>query len=267
MKYYIVLWDSNTYIYFKEYIDILKTGIKPQPEFINLSQIETYKGDETTFICIFCIPESLKDYPPKNLILVNTEQLSKEYEVQRMCYNTSNNIKIIDYSMANIDIFIKHGKQRHLIHYIPYFPMSSEIFNYDKIHDACIITSSSRRRNLFINEFQNIKVVSGWYNDRDDLLFRHKILVNIHSEDDRTIFESIRCNRCIFNKMIVITEKSNEESINPLKKYMIECDLSEMPMIINKVLTNYDEYYNTLFKDFDLTKIIQEFENCGEYNI
>ena len=51
-----------------------------------------------------------------------------------------------------------------------------------------------------------IDIVAGWGQERDQELFKHKILVNIGLSHDRMIFEALRCYRCLFNKMIVISE-------------------------------------------------------------
>ena len=88
--------------------------------------------------------------------------------------------------------------------------------------------------------------------------------MNIHFGEDYTVFEEIRCNRCIFNKMIVISEKSVHMENYRLKKYMIECSIDEIPAMVETVLNDYDYYFNKLFLDFDLE--IEEhkkyFEKC-----
>ncbi len=184
-----------------------------------------------------------------NCALLNTEQLSKMQWVQTLCNIP---IKIMDYSMANIQCLLPY---RQNLYYLPYMVNRSEIFNYEKIHDvACIGCWTDSYRLNITNQIPNINIIEGFNEERDEQLFRHKILLNVHFNQQFKIFEQMRCNRCIFNKMIVITEKCLDIDFE-LKKYIIECEYDELVVTTNKVLNNYEYYYNTLFSDFDISKI------------
>ena len=119
-----------------------------------------------------------------------------------------------------------------------------------------IVLNSSRRNYIFneIKKFTDITDLKGWGKERDDLLFKYKILVNIHFDNDYNIFEQIRCNRCIFNNIIVITETSLDENYE-LKDYIIECDYNDIINKVKEVVNNYDYYYNKLFNNFNLENI------------
>ena len=66
----------------------------------------------------------------------------------------------------------------------------------------------------------------------------------------------MRCNRCIFNKVIVVTEKSIDIDYE-LKDYIIECEYDKLVETTIEVLNNYKYYYNKLFANFDIDKISQ----------
>lgn len=71
----------------------------------------------------------------------------------------------------------------------------------------------------------------------------------------------MRCNRCILNKMIV-SEKSDDDF--ELKDYMIECEYDEIVEMTNKVLENYDFYYNKLFENFSIEDIHEKYKKISE---
>ena len=254
---FLILYKGVDYVYFKEYIECLKKLISPVLLLDNNGDIQRFMNNDNIFLCIQYIPIILYNYPHEKLFLVNTEQLTRQTELNHII-TYPNDIKIIDYSLANIDILTSYGNMRQTIYHIPYSPIQSEIYNYEKIYDVCMIAPNSKRRTDIVDKIPNINTIYGWYDDRDNMLFKHKILVNVHCHTDFNIFESIRCNRCIFNKMIIITEKSNKEANNPLMKYVIECNYDEIPDMVTNVLNNYDEYYSNFFKTFDLQTIENE---------
>ena len=100
--------------------------------------------------------------------------------------------------------------------------------------------------------------IVGFDKTRDEHLFKHKIALNIHFNERFKIFEQMRCNRCVFNKMIVITEKSLDVDYE-LKPYIIECDYDELVDTVIDVLENYDFYYNKLFDNFNIEQIQENY--------
>ncbi len=184
-----------------------------------------------------------------NCVLLNTEQLSKMQWIQTLCNLP---IKIVDYSFANIQCLLPY---RQNLYYLPYMVNYNEIKNYEKTYDiACIGCWTDSYRLHITNQIPNINIIEGYDSKRDEKLFRHKILLNVHFNEQFKIFEQMRCNRCIFNKMIVITEKSLDIDFE-LKKYIIECEYNELVSTTQKVLENYDYYYNMLFSDFNISEI------------
>lgn len=201
------------------------------------------------------------DYNNSNnkIFIFNTEQLSRENELLRI-QNIDNDINIIDYSLANIKYIniIKNNKAL----YLPYLVNTNKIYNYDKTNDIAIIGSWSKYRNNILQQLSlntKINYIKGFYNDRDDLLFRHKILVNVHYDTSYRIFEQWRCNRCILNKMIVITETSEDIDFE-LKEFIIECKYEDLVTTTMNVLQNYEYYYNILFKNFDIDLIKNKYK-------
>jgi hypothetical protein len=102
-----------------------------------------------------------------------------------------------------------------------------------------------------------------WGNDRDNILFRSKILLNIHHKDkEYNILEEIRITRCIFNKIIVISEHSENEHLYPLHNYLIFCDYDKLADKAKEVVENYEEYYNKIYGNFNIDEpkaLLQKF--------
>jgi hypothetical protein len=233
--------------------DLIFTRINIKIDYINI--INNSPNDTFIFINqFFKVPITNQT----NVYILNVEQLSIQSNIDNIM-NIPTNIKLIDYSFSNIE-YLKQLNRCH--YYLPYQVNESEIFNYPKIHDVVSIGWESVRRlhvrNQLLQKKIQVKHIDRVFgNARDQLLFKHKILVNVHFKEEYKVFEEMRCNRCIFNKMIVITEKSIHNQNNRLKKYMIECEYSEIPDMVDKVLSSYDYYYYKLFAGFDLQEIKQ----------
>lgn len=194
----------------------------------------------------------------KNVYVLNVEQLSIKCNFERI-QNLPPMIQIIDYNYSNIILSSRKTM------FLPYQYNDSEILDIPKTKEVVFIgLLNERRYNTLLKINCIVTYIQGIDLERDKILFGHKILVNIHYRDDYNVFEEIRCNRCIFNKMIVISEKSIHMENYRLKKYMIECSLDEIPDMVEKVLNDYDYYYTKLFLNYDLEIVEHKkyFEQC-----
>jgi hypothetical protein len=217
------------------------------------------------FIFLQTIPLLFKNND-KRIYFINTEQLSKSEWVERIS-NYPPNIKIIDYSLTNIQYLEPY---RTPIYYLPYTVNSQEIMDFPKIYDICTVMGClGNYRSHILNQLieKNIKYTSiedKYGMERDEILFQHKILLNIHFNERFEVFEEMRCNRCILNKMIVITQKSktieNGGAFQKLRNHMIECEYDELVDTVIDVSNRYEEYYHKLFDNFNLKEITQEYE-------
>lgn len=256
-----VVYVCNKYFYkyLIEYIDSLKLHI-PNSELLVYDSINRIKvnrmimQNKDNIYIVFRHPlKYINLYNHKNIYFFNTEQLSLPNWLQKV-KNISNNT--IDYSNSNIKYLNKiNGNSYH----IPYQINEKEIYNLNKINDVAFIGSMSPKRKEIIDKLKNkginVTLINGWDVNRDHELMKHKILLNIHRIDSLRIFEEIRCNRCIFNKMIIITEKSDYMEDYMLKDYIIECNHNELVDVVINTLNNYTTIYNKLFSDFDINKI------------
>tara|TARA_B110000971_G_scaffold15912_1_gene14708 strand:+ start:136 stop:837 length:702 start_codon:yes stop_codon:yes gene_type:complete len=193
-----------------------------------------------------------------NLFVLNTEQLSNNSHLNNI-KRISNNLNIIDYSRENIDIMNKNNIKNTI--YFPYIYNKTEIYDFAKTEDICGIgiLNTDKRKLLYNSLLENNKItnISGWEKQRDIILFKHKILLNISAFDHYNIFETIRCNRCLFNKMIIISDEKYNTDLIDYSHHILFTKLEDMSELITKVISNYDYYY----KKLDLDNINYELNN------
>ena len=245
-----IICKKTEYNYMEDYI--LSFYKKLNAEIINFDNINEIPSINKIDIFIFIqtIPDELLqtiNNDNNNIYLLNTEQMSRLAYKDKM--NTfPKNIKILDYSKANLKYFNGYYTK-----FLSYQINYDEIYNFPKTKDICIMSGESNYRRNIINELINksytVDIISGWKKERDEKLFTYKILLNISYQEDYKIFESIRCDRCIFNKMIVISDKKEDMDLYYLKNYMIFEDYDKIADKAIEVLNNYDMYYKKLGLD------------------
>ena len=183
------------------------------------------------------------------IFILNTEQIYRDI-IKDFINNLDKDINIIDYSLSNISLV-----ENKSILYLPYLINRNEILNYEKPNDIAVIGDwESEYRRIIKQNIElktKINLVEGFDKERDEFLFRHKILLNIHYDKNYKIFEQFRCNRCILNN---ITEKSQDVDFE-LKDFIIECDYTDIVTTTIYILENYEYFYNKLFSNFDIELI------------
>lgn len=201
---------------------------------------------------------------PNFYYILNTEQLSVPKWYKGMKDICNNKINIIDYSNENIKILKRYDNKINIFH-LPYLYNPNEKF-YDplsiKEYDVGLISTvsglaNSVRRTYIYNKLSKIvkvNLIGGFKEVRDKELSKCKLLINIHFKETFKILEVFRCYRCIYNKMLIISENIMEEGENN-NYYLDNCIIySEYEKIIEKVidvLKNYDSYYNKIFNNYD----------------
>ena len=215
--------------------------------------------DSNNYIFIQSFPSKLlsKINNNLNIYIINTEQLSFP-EKRHISGFPNKNINIIDYAYANFNYYnLLVYKQKFLL---PYQVNYNEIFNINKINDICLIGDRippyrQTIINLLKNKNINVDIISGFGKNRDKLLFKYKILLNISYNQNFNIFESIRCDRCVYNKIIIISDLKENIDEHYLRDYIIFEKYENIPDKVSDVINNYEYYYNKIFKNFNLDNI------------
>ena len=166
------------------------------------------------------------------------EQLTREsFELPRLMlpdmegqgifdYNPTN-IEIWDYSLENVKNFNKNGI--HNVKHVPFclwddYKRRIESYNLNKNYeyDVVFVGWINERRGLILNELKQngIKVftiphhINGNFGEeRDKMISKSKILLNIHFKEDYKIFESYRCFPWVETNKIIVSENSLDNDI------------------------------------------------------
>ncbi len=252
MNIYIIC-KKDIYLYFEDYINsfIDKIPNSSLVLFTDNNQIPINNGQHK-FVFVHRIPDVLIDKlnsSYNNIYVLNTEQLTV-----KMWYNIINNhpkfIKMIDYNKGN---FKYYDNFLYPIKFIEYQINTKEIYNYEKNKGICIIGNIYPYRAPIIekikNKGYNVDVINGWNKERDQKLFTYKIIINIDQSEEHKLMEPIRCNRCIFNKMIVVSNKKEDQDLYSLKDYMIFEEYDLLADKVIEVFNNYEIYYKNLGLD------------------
>jgi tetratricopeptide (TPR) repeat protein len=181
---------------------------------------------------------------PSDTILVNLEQL-----YDGCIWEDSNYIPLLskyrvwDYSQTNIEWLLKRGIKAELFrrHY-----SQSLLFSHERKEEIDILffgaITEGRRK---IREELQIRLpgkkicfyVNLWGKERDQIIAKSKIVLNIHGYPSN-IFESSRVCHLLSNKVFVISEISVDDQDYPeLESGLIKCDREEIVETVAKYLS------------------------------
>ena len=165
---------------------------------------------------------------------LNVEMLTEIYRMNHVLELVQAGVKIFDYSNSNLLYLNKYIKQQQLkvdnfsARYLPYqynLRDQLQLKNVDGVYkyDVGVINAVIKRDNSVNSELTyrranlweklqeselNCINILGWGAERDELLKRCKVIINVHHFECYNIFEQIRCDRLLFAKKIIISDKS-----------------------------------------------------------
>tara|TARA_B110000208_G_scaffold77208_1_gene98924 strand:+ start:5379 stop:11732 length:6354 start_codon:yes stop_codon:yes gene_type:complete len=273
-KIYFVYKENMNVI--EEYIDSLNII----EECIELDDINKYYNKDDIFIfgqMWLDIDSNKQLIENHNFIFLNVEMLSESTRFNHILKFLKNNITIIDYSKNNIDIMNSKIKELNInyskkIFHLPYQfnKNENEILKNDEDkyeYDIGIINAITKvdksnddkliyKRNIIWNLVQkeNWKYINilGWGKERDKIISKCKIILNIPVLNIYNIYEYIRCDRLLFANKIIISDKSYKQDLLDIKDYVIWEDFDNIITKAKYVLENFDKF--NIKKD--LSKII-----------
>jgi glycosyltransferase involved in cell wall biosynthesis len=201
---------------------------------------------------------------PSSFIYYNTEQLTSETNGIKVRFIIkfikAYNIKEIwDYSKINVELLKKHSIEA------KYVPLQTPKWYSDKLqefrnnqirYDVGFCGCITPRREIILNKLseKGIKVheIEGIFGEkRDKEIAKCKILLNIHAQDDYTIFESARCDAWLSIGVPIISENSldndirciNVESDKLVSKVVeiVELEKRKMTICLVMIVKNEEE--------------------------
>jgi len=233
-------------------------------------------------------------YKSERCIFLNVEQLTELHRAEHILKMMAKNVRIADYSLSNIQ-FIEEFSKQHNITYnsaillFPYqfsaketlmlqnkehvyeydigiinaFPKKSELIKSELINSELIFKRSIVFEKLKTMKFNCIDIV-GWGNDRDALIKKCKIILNIHNLSCFNIFEHIRCDRLVFANKLVVSESSyNMENLD-IYPFVFWSNYDTIIEFTKNILDNFEIHQNLLEqmnKDELIRNRVRLFEN------
>ena len=151
---------------------------------------------------------------PDGSICFNLEQLGAN-PMHLISPDLSKRFKIWEYSSKNMDYWREHGVDA--VHVpIGYCPQLSRIapINYPDL-DVLFIGSISPRRAKIIRDLQEIPDLKfhlgvGFGKERDPLIARSKVILNMHYYPSHQLFEQVRCSYLLANRKALVCETSTD---------------------------------------------------------
>lgn len=206
------------------------------------------------------------------IVYLNVEMLSEIKRMNHVLSLMKAGIKIADYSMSNLTLLGKYIAENKLIfqnpraYYLPYqynLRDQMQLENVDGIYtydvgiinalpkkDASVDPKFTYRRTRLWEQLQSTgwKCINilGWGAARDELLKQCKVIINVHHFECFNIFEQIRCDRLIFAKKFVVSDKSMFIENYDLAGNVLWEDYDNIIPRTREVLENFDMYNNIL---------------------
>jgi hypothetical protein len=214
------------------------------------------------------------------IVFLNVEMLSEDTRMNQVISLITAGIPILDYSLSNmtfLKLYMEDNKIQSNVStiYLPYqynLRDQMQIENIDGVYtydvgiinalpkqDASVSSKLTYRRTRLWEQLQATgwKCINilGWGEERDEKLKRCKVIINVHHFECFNIFEQIRCDRLVFAKKIVVSDKSVfTESYDLLGNVLWE-DYDNIIPRTKEVLENFD-MYNNIMKSLSMDAVI-----------
>ena len=277
----INLVHGDGIIVLKDYIASLNIINK----YIHIKNFDLDKFKNSKDIYIFtqmwlnlnAFPEEM--YKSRRFIFLNVEMITEDNRWKHIYDMLQKKVRIADYSKSNImfmqNNLIELKKQfnidvnyTHEFIYLPYqynikenyllkntenkYAYDIGIINATPKKDASVNADLKYKRTEIWEKINllglNCINITGFDEERDNLLKQCKVILNIHHFDCYNIFEHIRCDRLIFADKLIISDKSLFMEELDIYKFVI---WEEYDNIINKTidaLYNFEAYQENIEK-------------------
>lgn len=215
------------------------------------------------------------------IVYLNVEMLSEVKRMNHVLSLLKAGVKIADYSLSNLTFLSKYMAENNLMfknpraYYLPYqynLRDQMQLENVDGIYtydvgiinalpkqDASVDPKFTYRRTRLWEQLQATgwKCINilGWGAARDEQLKRCKVVINVHHFECFNIFEQIRCDRLIFARKVVVSDKSIFTENYDLSGNVLWEEYDNIIPRTKEVLENFD-MYNSIMKSLCMDAVI-----------
>lgn len=170
---------------------------------------------------------------PRDTLLFNTEQLpilSEDFchhRYMQIRYWAQKGFRFLDYSAENVPVLSAWGASEVILLPLGYVPELDRLNKQPKKYDCLFYGGINRRRHELLREIQDLgvnhKFLHGVYGEeRDVFIEKSKFVLNLHLYDSE-VFELVRVNYLMHNKICVLTELNPSTKIAPELKNLFVC--------------------------------------------
>lgn len=210
-------------------------------------------------------------YGAPNFIFLNVENLTEQKRMDHIMQFIRRGVKVADYSLANIEVMKTFARENQIelkapIYYFPYQYNKKENvllenrernYEYDVgVVNACPKKDSSvnasltyKRTKLWEDlQFSGLSCLNilGWGAERDALIKKCKVIVNVHHFECYKIFQHIRCDRLVFANKLIVSENSLCVNDLDIKNHVLWADYKDLVQTTMNAVENFDQYMDIL---------------------
>lgn len=201
----------------------------------------------------------LNKYKDMKIFISNTEQMTNEESLEKLLALSKKysdiKLKFLDYSEDNVTILKSHNIDSYFIPYqftnIENIKLTTNLLG-NKQFDIATIGFETPRRCYIYDELERFgirvnrlcKLGALWDEERDIILGRCKIMLNVHAYSDYTIYESMRCCRWLLTgEMMVVSEDCLNQDTLDIKDLIVFDTYKNLIKKTVDVIINYDRYF------------------------
>lgn len=215
---------------------------------------------------------------PKNIIFLNVEHLTECIRMNHIVDLIRKGISIADFSSVNIKLIKMYAFENDIclkniaFYHLPYqFNVEEQkrlrVCPTEYEYDIGVINAIPKIDGNFENirttlwdklkkTNLRIKNILGWKNERDELINKCKIILNIHNFDCFKIFEHVRCDRLVFSNKLVLSQVSLDAASLDIYNHVIWVYYDEnIIQNIQFVVDNFEELKLKYANDTDIIGI------------
>ena len=260
---------------------------------INIQELSIAKFKSTNYIYVITqmwltldeVDQQVVDkmLSSNRVVFLNVEMLSEGNRMKHIIELIKKGIQIADYSLVNIICLKEYAKEHNIpitkeVIHLPYqYNLQDQVqleniddkYEYDigiinalPKQDDSVDKSNTYRRTKMWNDLQKTKWkcinIMGWGKERDELIKRCKVIINVHHFEAFNIFEHIRCDRMIWAKKIIVSDNSLGMDILDITKYIFCEEFDNIIPMAEKVLQKFIEYFRDSMKAIPMDKVIAD---------
>jgi hypothetical protein len=256
----------SIYRYFLEYLDAIIYWMKESDMICDLffQEDESLYQKIESYDFIINVQTLLLDVNKiknvfKRVIIFNTEQNTRNtYYLEHILNMMKMGFKIMDYHLGNIELMNKmtnHQYKDKILYLPPLYCPDDKLYESKKSKDICFVgTLTDYRQKLLkrLGKRFNIDTIQDFGEIRDKNMSKYKILLNLHADPDYQVFETIRCYRCVFNKILVISQQKLIKENSEIESFCYFSNDDNLERTIDLILSNYDKIISEKYKNIDI---------------